>query len=139
MDEKKLPVHLLVVGGGAIGAFYGSRMHQPSNNVFVSVVCRSNYHEVSASGFTMDTKDWSKYTFRPHRVFASVQDAASSGIVWDHVVVTTKALPDIMDTADVIEPVVTVGKSAVHLLQNGIGVEEGVWRRFGGKVDISSA
>ncbi|KAJ3035373.1 hypothetical protein HDV00_004017 [Rhizophlyctis rosea] len=131
-------IHILVVGGGAVGAFYGSRMHQPSQNVHVSVVCRSNYSAVASTGFIMNTVDWGKYVFTPHRVFSTVEDASKSGITWNHVVVTTKVLPQVYDIGELIAPTVTEGVTSVHLFQNGIGFEESVCKRFPVGVEISS-
>ncbi|KAK0540198.1 hypothetical protein OC842_000590 [Tilletia horrida] len=135
--------HILIVGAGAVGCFYGSRLHEPSRGVHVSLVCRSNYKAIAAGGVQMQTRNFGNYTFRPHRVFSSIEHAAASSdaggssasssssssssasdsIRWDYVVVTTKALPDIVDDAAQIRALVYPGHSAVVLIQNGVGIE----------------
>jgi 2-dehydropantoate 2-reductase len=124
------------VGAGAVGLFYGSRLHQPKSNVLVSLVCRSNYEAIKANGVKLQTHSFGDYTFHPEKAFNSVQQASDflqapsrSGEdtrCWDYVVVTTKALPtsDASNSeANLIRPVVSKGTTIV-LIQNGIGIEK---------------
>ncbi|BFZ55148.1 hypothetical protein PYCC9005_002187 [Savitreella phatthalungensis] len=112
---------VLIVGAGAVGAFYGSRL--PGADV--SVVCRSNYKAVvSQGGFQLKTPKFGDYLFSPVNVFPSSDAAADSGITWDFVVVTTKALPDVQDDTLTIERLVKKGHTSIVLIQNGVGVEE---------------
>jgi 2-dehydropantoate 2-reductase len=106
--------------------------------VNVSLVCRSNYAAIAANGVQLQTHTFGDYTFRPHAAYPSIAAAASATAAppdgWDYVVVTTKALPDLVDDAAAIEPLVRrrVGgrPSCVVLIQNGVGVEEPHRRRF---------
>lgn len=103
---------------------------QPEHGIFVSLVARSNYAEVSASGVHLITRSWGDYDFHPAAVYPSVAAAAAdSRKEWDYVVVATKALPDKGDEAALIEPLVGAA-SALLLLQNGVGVEEPYRQRF---------
>ncbi|KAK0558090.1 hypothetical protein OC846_000083 [Tilletia horrida] len=133
--SSSTPVHILIVGAGAVGCFYGSRLHDASRGVLVSLVCRSNYKAIAASGVKMETRNFGNYNFTPHRVFSSIEHAAastdtsasssssSSAIRWDYIVVTTKALPDIVDDAAQIRALVAPSHSAIVLIQNGVGIE----------------
>ena len=57
----------------------------------------------------------------------------------DFVLVTTKNIPDIRPTvADIIEPAILPGKTAIVLSQNGINIEREVVRRFPANPIISS-
>jgi 2-dehydropantoate 2-reductase len=124
------PVHILIYGSGAVGAFYGSKLHQPSASppVLVSVVCRSNYEAVKANGFELETHSYGNYHFTPHGVYRSVEEASERA--YDYVVVTTKALPDITDDSERIKPVVSRNRTSIVLIQNGVGVEEPHRQRF---------
>ncbi|KIW09301.1 uncharacterized protein PV09_00217 [Verruconis gallopava] len=131
------PLHVLFVGAGAVGCFYASRIHSPAAGVLVSLVCRSNYKTVAQSGVQMKTHTFGDYQFRPHEVYSSINDAATSTRApsegWDYVVVTTKALPDITDDSKDIEPLIRKapnGKTCIVLIQNGVGVEEPHRQRF---------
>lgn len=115
-----------VVGAGAVGAFYGSRLPTAE----VSVVCRSNYAAVKNNGFVMQTHSFGNYTFVPTHTFSSTSEARGSDIVWDYIIVTTKALPDISDDTKIIEGLVTPGKTAIVLIQNGVGVEDPYRQKF---------
>ncbi|KAI9089474.1 ketopantoate reductase PanE/ApbA-domain-containing protein [Phlyctochytrium arcticum] len=129
-----MSIHILLVGAGAVGAFYASRLHQPNHNIYVSVVCRSNFKAVKAAGFKIQSRDFGDYEFTPHAVYQSAEDAARQsrlqGLEYDYVILATKALPDVDDEAKGIEPVVTPGKSVIVLIQNGVGIEEPHHLRF---------
>ncbi|KAK5661928.1 hypothetical protein OQA88_10038 [Cercophora sp. LCS_1] len=108
----------------------------PEHNVHVSLTARSNYKILSQNGVRMKTHTFGDYVFRPENVFPNVEAAAEER-EWDYVVVTTKALPDRDDEAGRIEKVVTKDKTAILLIQNGVGVE-GVYReRFGNTPVVS--
>ncbi|KAK9900167.1 2-dehydropantoate 2-reductase [Cystobasidium minutum MCA 4210] len=130
MTGRQEPIHVLICGTGAVGGFYGSRLHLPESNppVLVSTVCRSNYNAVSANGLHMDTHSYGKYHFKPHAVYRNTSEASERQ--WDYVVVTTKALPDVLDDSELIQDVVTPGKTSIVLIQNGVGVEEPHRQRF---------
>ncbi|KAK4055195.1 hypothetical protein OIV83_000475 [Microbotryomycetes sp. JL201] len=128
-DSAK-PVHVLIVGTGAVGAFYGSRLHQPPH-VLVSVTCRSNYQAVKRNGIALDTHSFGSYHFQPHAVYPSIEDAAKNAPRdFDFVVVSTKALPDVSDDSAMIAPVIKSDGTSVVLIQNGVGVEESHRARF---------
>lgn len=76
----------------------------------------------------METHSYGKYHFAPHAVYKSMKEASEQS--YDYVVVTTKALPDILDDSELIQDIVTPEKTSIVLIQNGVGVEEPHRRRF---------
>ncbi|KAF4550264.1 Ketopantoate reductase PanE/ApbA-like protein 2 [Elsinoe fawcettii] len=133
------PPQILIFGAGAVGAFYGALLARASSKSLstsspaplVSAVCRSNYPAVSSSGFRITSPSHGSFTWRPHKVFPNPDAARKSGIKWDYVVITTKALPDVSDDSALIEGLITEGTGVV-LIQNGLGVEAPYHKRFGG-------
>ncbi|KAL6703364.1 hypothetical protein ACN47E_009706 [Coniothyrium glycines] len=123
-----MPANILIVGAGAIGAFYASRLAFVPGTA-VSVICRSNYKAVKASGFQITSPQYGDYTFIPAHTFAQPEEARNSGIIWDYIVVSTKALPDVSDDSVILEGLVG-HKTAIVLIQNGLGVEEPYAKRF---------
>lgn len=123
-----MPTEILIVGAGAIGAFYASRLALVQNT-HVSVICRSNYSAVKANGFNVTSSQYGDYTFTPSHTFANPDEARTSGIHWDFIVVSTKALPDVSDDSAILEGLVG-GKTAIVLIQNGLGVEAPYAQRF---------
>lgn len=132
-DEQT--THILVVGAGAVGCFYASRLHHPGRTT-VSLVARSNYKAIAAhNGVTLKTRSFGDYHFQPDSAFPSIEAAAQAAPNprgWDHVIVTTKALPDQVDDAESIAPLVTVGLNGtkISLIQNGVGIEQPHRARF---------
>jgi 2-dehydropantoate 2-reductase len=123
-----MPVSILIVGAGAIGAFYASRLALVPG-VSVSVICRSNYKAVKSNGFKITSPQYGDYTFTPSNTFANPEEARKNGIQWDYIVVSTKALPDVSDDSAILEGLVG-DKTAIVLIQNGLGVEEPYAKRF---------
>ncbi|KAF2805189.1 2-dehydropantoate 2-reductase [Mytilinidion resinicola] len=131
-----MPVNVLIVGAGAVGAFYASRLAQVPN-VHVSVICRSNYAAVAASGFAVTSPQYGDYTFTPTHTFANPDEARRSNISWDYILVSTKALPDVSNDSEILEGLVG-DNTAIVLVQNGLGVEAPYAKRFP-KATICSA
>ena len=126
--SKSMPLRILVVGAGAIGAFYGSRLACASNTA-VSALCRSNFSAVQANGFRVISPKFDEKTFRPEHVFSSPENARNAKIPWDYLLVSTKSLPDVSDDSTLLEGLVGP-KTCIVLIQNGIGIEEPYKNRF---------
>lgn len=123
-----MPTRVLIVGAGAIGAFYGSRLATASNTA-VSALCRSNFKAVKVDGFKVSSPKYGEQIFKPEYVFGSPEDARNAKVKWDYLLVATKALPDVSDDSALLEGLVSPGTSIV-LVQNGLGVEEPYQKRF---------
>ncbi|KAJ4337683.1 hypothetical protein N0V95_008264 [Ascochyta clinopodiicola] len=123
-----MPTNVLIVGAGAIGAFYASRLALVPG-LSVSVICRSNYKAVKANGFQITSPQYGNYTFTPTHTFPNPDAAREEKIQWDYIVVSTKALPDVSDDSEILEGLVG-DDTAIVLIQNGLGVEEPYARRF---------
>ncbi|KAH8725681.1 ketopantoate reductase PanE/ApbA-domain-containing protein [Phaeosphaeriaceae sp. PMI808] len=123
-----MPTQILIVGAGAIGAFYASRLALVPS-VSVSVICRSNYRAVKSHGFKVTSPQYGDYTFTPTNTFANPEEARKSNTSWDYIVVSTKALPDVSDDSAILEDLVGP-QTAIVLIQNGLGVEEPYATRF---------
>ncbi|KAJ2719875.1 hypothetical protein GGI07_004951 [Coemansia sp. Benny D115] len=126
-DSSSLPpLKVLLVGTGALGSIYAWRL-QNSGQAEVTAVCRSNYDIVSSKGFSIVSEQYGTHQYRPHRVIRQIGDAEEE---YDFVIVCTKALPNLGDTSDLIEPVVRSPKTAIILIQNGIGIEDPYLQRY---------
>lgn len=123
-----MPTRVLIVGAGAIGAFYGSRLATAANTA-VSALCRSNFKAVKANGFKVTSPKYGEQMFKPEYVFSSPEDARNAHVKWDYLLVATKALPDVSDDSALLEGLVSSGTSIV-LVQNGLGVEAPYQKRF---------
>lgn len=128
-----MPLEVLVVGAGAVGAFYASRLATVPN-CQVSVICRSNYSAVKVNGFRVTSPQYGEYTFIPKNTFAGPDEARShtqsTHLTWDYILVATKALPDVSDDSEILSGLVEPNHTAIVLVQNGLGVEDPYASRF---------
>jgi len=108
-----------------MGALYSWIISRGTRPVNFTVACRSNYSTVKSSGFTIDSFLFGPGQFRPQRVIhdttalACPNDPAKSIIEYDFVFVCTKASGKVDFPAHIITP----GKTAIVIFQNGINVE----------------
>ena len=127
-----MPIRVLIVGAGSIGAFFGSRLATVPNTL-VSALCRSNYKAVSANGFRVSSPKYGDQLFKPEFTFANPNEARKSsrekGLKWDFLVMATKALPDVSDDSKLLEELVG-DETSIVLMQNGLGIEEPYRQRF---------
>lgn len=99
----------------------------------------------------METHTFGNYHFDPHLVFPNIQSAKPASTSsssssrekndipeWDYVVVTTKALPDVVDDSETIQPLITPNKTVIILIQNGVGIEQPHRKRFPNNVILSA-
>ncbi len=109
---------VLIIGAGAIGAFYGSKLSQ--SGAEVTVICRSDYDYVKNHGFTIKSH-WqeSEYKFKPDQVLKDFQSYKDDA---DFILITTKVLDPNL-TKDLLKPNLRKN-SAIVLLQNGIHIEK---------------
>jgi 2-dehydropantoate 2-reductase len=107
---------VLIVGGGALGCFLASRLIPFAK---ISLTCRSNYQSILRNGITLISNGIKSRSI-PFQVYPNTD--AAQGHAFDHIIVTTKVLPTI-DLVQVLSPVLS-GNPMVHLIQNGVGIED---------------
>ncbi|OTB08495.1 hypothetical protein M426DRAFT_317117 [Hypoxylon sp. CI-4A] len=116
---------VLLFGAGSLGTCYAWVLAKAVGQENVTAVCRSNYDEASRNGFTIHSKLWGdNIRFQP-RVARTVAEAAEQSVSgFDYVVVAAKAIPTTPSIPELIGPAITKGKTAIVLIQNGIGIED---------------
>jgi len=107
---------VLVVGAGAIGAFYGGVLARAGCEV--SVVARGDHDTVAAAGYRIDSV-LGDLSFRPAQVLRAADEWRGEA---DYVLVALKLVKG-LDRAALVRP--ALGKNtAIVLVQNGIGIED---------------
>ncbi|KAI0138546.1 6-phosphogluconate dehydrogenase C-terminal domain-like protein [Hypoxylon sp. NC0597] len=125
----------LLFGAGSLGTCYAWVLANALGENNVTAVCRSNYDEASRNGFTIHSGLWGdNLKFKP-RVARSVDEAVQQSAsdeqpFFDYVVIAAKALPTSPSTTELIGPAVAKGKTAIVLIQNGIGIEDEYVARY---------
>ncbi|KAG8928702.1 hypothetical protein FRC02_006577 [Tulasnella sp. 418] len=121
---------ILLVGYGAVGVIY-SYILERSGKAQVTAVARGNYEIASGRGINIQSVRFGGRiaNFKPHRVVKSVSEALDRP--YKYVVVATKALPDVLPTAQLLAPILLPSYNhplpTIVLLQNGIGVERDLY------------
>jgi len=114
-------VRVVIVGAGAIGAFYGAILKRAG--AWVEVVLRSDVEVVRDQGFVIDSP-LGNLSYRPDVVHDSVDDAPTSDRAADYVICCVKVLPGI-DRAALVTPWLGPDTQIV-LIENGINIEPAV-------------
>lgn len=117
-----MALKVLVIGAGAVGAYYGGRLAQAG--AVVSVVARSDYDTVHKQGYQIKSVD-GDFHFTPHAVYAYPSEAGQG---YDVIINSLKVLPEI-DQVFLLRPVVDP-HTVLLLLQNGINIEESIAQAF---------
>lgn len=107
----------LVIGAGAIGAFYGSLLAKAGAEV--SVVCRSDYDQVKQHGFIIDSHPLGRWNFTPAQVLKNAADFEGTA---DYILLCTKVIPT-LDRVALIRPAVS-RNTAIVFIQNGVEIEQ---------------
>ena len=107
---------VLVVGAGAIGAFYGSVLARAGCSV--SVVARSDYDAVLSDGYRIRSEMLGDLSFRPAQVLRTADAYRGEA---DYVLCALKHVRGV-DRAALIRPALAP-RTAIVLEQNGIDVE----------------
>ncbi|KAI9703022.1 MAG: hypothetical protein M1820_006013 [Bogoriella megaspora] len=116
---------VLLFGAGAVGSVYAYILSRSSQ---LTAVCRSNFAACSANGFRIQSSLFGSVSCHP-TVVRSVSDAVPDG-PFDYIVIASKAFPGSKpSTAETVQPAVGT-KTAIVLLQNGIGIEEEYQKAF---------
>jgi len=111
-----LSTKILVIGAGAIGAYYGARLAQAGADV--SVVVRSDYDGLKKRGEYLIRSHEGDFTFKPTQILNDPSDYQGEA---DYVIVATKVLPH-TDSVELVKGVVSENTTIV-LLQNGVEIE----------------
>lgn len=110
-------IKVLVIGAGAIGAFYGALLAKAGAEV--SAVCRSDYDRVKQHGFIIDSHPLGRWHFTPAQV---LKDAADFEGEADYILLCTKVVPG-LDRVALVRPAVAEN-TAIVFIQNGVEIEQ---------------
>jgi len=116
-------IKVLVIGAGAIGAFYGSLLAQAGAEV--SVICRSDYDQVKQHDFIINSQALGRWNFTPAHVLQNVADFRGTP---DYILLCTKVIPA-LDRVALIRS--AVGRNtAIVFIQNGVEIEQEMLKAF---------
>lgn len=109
---------ILVIGAGAIGAYYGGRLAQVGADVSVAV--RSDYDFLQSQPYQIKSCD-GDFEFVPSQVIRTAGEYVGNP---DYVIVATKVLPG-TDTVELLRGAVHEN-TAIVLMQNGAEIEQNI-------------
>ncbi|KAA1474388.1 6-phosphogluconate dehydrogenase C-terminal domain-like protein [Dentipellis sp. KUC8613] len=122
---------ILLVGYGAVGSIF-SLVLKRSGNTRVTSVARGNFDAVTKHGINFRSDKYGRIDgWRPDRVLPSVAHAADRP--YDYVLVTTKAIPEVLRTPDLLSPLLSrkyleaFPQPTYVFMQNGLNVERDLY------------
>ncbi len=114
---------ILIVGAGAIGAFYGALLAKAGCDV--AVVCRSDYPVVKKQGYQINSHLLGHWRFMPSQIVTRATDYQG---VADYVILCSKITPD-SDRVALIRDAVSPD-TAIVFIQNGVEIEQELAEAF---------
>ncbi|KAF8597781.1 2-dehydropantoate 2-reductase [Ceratobasidium sp. AG-I] len=121
----------LVFGLGGIGGVHALALQRAGYSV--SAVARSNLDSVRQNGLSIKSSVFGECQVRFDNVYSSsdAQSPEKASPEWKYIVVTTKALlKSSPSLPELLEPFVTDEVTTIVLIQNGVGIEDGVRARW---------
>lgn len=121
-------MEILVIGLGGIGSIYSLllRLGRP-DKLRLTFIARSNFDAIR-SGIKITSAKYGAHTLIPDATFRTTAEAAATGVKYDYVFCTTKALPS-SPSVPLLMPVVSKDTTIV-LIQNGLGIEDPIHAAF---------
>lgn len=124
-------MRVLVVGAGGIGGLLASRLSLSKRVSKLGMVLRSNYESVLKEGLTVKSNVLGDISFMPTDLYYSRDIDEAKRVEWDHILVCCKTTATADFSKEVLAPVLECNPDAfIHLVQNGVGIEEPVHRMF---------
>ncbi|KAF2822821.1 2-dehydropantoate 2-reductase [Ophiobolus disseminans] len=119
---------VLVIGGGAVGAVAVLNL-QVGGLADVTIVLRSNFSAVNATGYDFESGDHGSVTgFKPSVIRNTIPDIIKESIPsYDYILLSTKNIPDVPPTViDLVSPALPSENThtTLVLLQNGLNIEK---------------
>lgn len=122
---------ILIIGGGAVGAYYGWRLSQAGHSM--DIVCRANYREVKNNGFVIRING-SENHFLP-RMVIDARDASLQEDAFDFIFIAVKAVGG-KQHLDLVRKA-SSNSAVLCIIQNGLDVEYEIARTFPQQVILS--
>ncbi|CUM67381.1 uncharacterized protein PRCAT00005075001 [Priceomyces carsonii] len=129
-------MNVLILGMGGVGIIAAYGLEYGGKSTVTSIV-RSNYVTLKQKGYKLSSVDYGIIeNYKPANMVSSVEEAVSYG-PFQFIVVTTKNIPEICKIEDLIEKVVEPKLTTIVLIQNGIGIEKPLLKKFSQNVVLS--
>lgn len=130
-------IRVLVVGSGGVGGVSALSLSL-NKKCEVTLVVRSDYDLVMTQGYTINSCTYGQIKgWRPQNVARSVTDAFERFGEFDYILLTTKNIPDGPITCELIIAPAVTDKTAIILLQNGVGIENPMIKAFPNNIILS--
>jgi 2-dehydropantoate 2-reductase len=122
----------------AVGSILGWRLSRVGG--WVSVICRSNYDQVSKHGFTFRTSLWGDGTFIPHKILHAESFARAKVANRYHYIILANKIKSKIEMEQVINGLRNIVQRDTVLVstQNGMGNESPLAQAFTGNTILSS-
>jgi len=117
-------MRILVVGAGAVGLYFASRIAQ--GGAEVEVVSRGDYETAAKQGGFQVRSDRGEYFFAPKRLLHAPEEFEG---VADCVILSCKYLPTV-DRVALLDSCIRSERTVIMLIQNGIDIEPEIVRAF---------
>jgi 2-dehydropantoate 2-reductase len=133
MNDKS---KVLLIGFGGVGTIVSYTLeHLGKADVYA--ISRPETHEGMENGYRIESINYGIIeNYKPSKVLPNSKQAMDEYGPFDYIVITTKNIPDVAPVVDMLEDCYS-DKSTIVLIQNGIGIEIPIYRKYPNAVIMS--
>lgn len=129
--------NVLLIGFGGVGTIVSYTLEHLGRAQVCAVAIKETYDAIANNGYRIESINYGIVeSYIPTNVTLTTKEAMEKYGPFDYIVITTKNIPDIAPVVDMLEDCYHE-KSAVVLIQNGIGIEIPIFRKYPNAMVIS--
>jgi 2-dehydropantoate 2-reductase len=121
---------VLLIGFGSVGTMVSYTLEHLGRAEVCAVARENTYEAIANQGYRIESLNYGTIeSYIPSNVTLTSKEAKEKYGPFDFIVITTKNIPDIAPVVDMLEDCYDE-KSVVVLIQNGIGIEIPIFRKY---------
>lgn len=121
---------ILLIGFGGVGTIVAYTLEHLGRAEVVAVAIPSTYEAIK-KGYNIESINYGNIkNYVPTEVELSSKEAMEKHGPFDYIVITTKNVPDVFPVVDMLEDCFDEEKTAVVLIQNGLGIEIPFFKKY---------
>lgn len=122
---------VLLIGIGSVGTIVSYTLEHLGKAEVTAVARPNTIEKLTTQGYRIESCSYGLIeNYRPKNVVLTSKEGMEKNGPFDYIVITTKNIPDISPVVDMLEDCFDEDKTTIVLIQNGIGIEIPIFRKY---------